>query len=192
MGRVLLAGATVWAGPACVPSRAWMLVEDGRVAALAEQKPLPPVDRVVDRRAVTCCRGSSMCICTCRRPPGFLAAAMGGAGAGWRKRCGRSGRRGTRRRRLRGCCSGTWRGGAGRRAGCRPGASWMRRRPAAGSWSAQVTCIAARSPRPGWRRSGRRRVILGRSSVRTSPAIGADARPGSCGRPRLESLCSGR
>jgi cytosine/adenosine deaminase-related metal-dependent hydrolase len=48
MGRVLLTGATVWAGPACVPSRAWMLVEDGRVAALAGQEPPPPDDRVVD------------------------------------------------------------------------------------------------------------------------------------------------
>ncbi|MGD0560422.1 MAG: hypothetical protein ABSA93_36320 [Streptosporangiaceae bacterium] len=48
MGRVLLTEATVWAGPGCVPARAWMLVEDGRVAALGGQEPLPPADRVVD------------------------------------------------------------------------------------------------------------------------------------------------
>ena len=43
MGRVLLAGATVWAGPACVPLRAWMLVEDGRVAA-----GLPDIQRTLN------------------------------------------------------------------------------------------------------------------------------------------------
>ncbi len=51
MGRVLLAGATVWAGPACVPSRAWMLVEDGRVAALGEQEPLGLLGRAGGDRA---------------------------------------------------------------------------------------------------------------------------------------------
>jgi predicted amidohydrolase YtcJ len=81
MGRVLLAGATVWAGPACVPSRAWMLVEDGRVAALAEQEPLPPADRVVDLPG-------------CHLLPGFVDVHLhlsqaawiprGGDGWGWR------------------------------------------------------------------------------------------------------------
>lgn len=81
MGRVLLAGATVWAGPACVPSRAWMLVEDGRVAAAGGQEPLPPADRVVDLPG-------------CHLLPGFVDVhlrlsqaawiARGGDGWGWR------------------------------------------------------------------------------------------------------------
>ena len=81
MGRVLLAGATVWAGSACVPSRAWMLVEDGRVAALAGQEPLPPADRVVDLPG-------------CHLLPGFVDVHLhlsqaawiprGGDGWGWR------------------------------------------------------------------------------------------------------------
>ena len=81
MGRVLLAGATVWAGPACVPSRAWMLVEDGQVAALGGQEPLPPADRVVDLPG-------------CHLLPGFVDVHVhlsqaawiprGGDGWGWR------------------------------------------------------------------------------------------------------------
>jgi predicted amidohydrolase YtcJ len=81
MGRVLLAGATVWAGPACVPARAWMLVEDGRVAALGDQEPLPPADRVVDLPG-------------CHLLPGFVDVHLhlsqaawiprGGDGWGWR------------------------------------------------------------------------------------------------------------
>jgi cytosine/adenosine deaminase-related metal-dependent hydrolase len=82
MGRVLLVGAMVWAGPACVPSRAWMLVEDGRVAALAEREPLPPADRVVDLPG-------------CHLLPGFVDVHVhlsqaawiprGGDGWGWRR-----------------------------------------------------------------------------------------------------------
>jgi predicted amidohydrolase YtcJ len=81
MGRVLLAGATVWAGPACVPSRAWMLVEDGRVAAVGGQEPPPPADRVVDLPG-------------CHLLPGFTDVHLhlsqaawiprGGDGWGWR------------------------------------------------------------------------------------------------------------
>lgn len=75
MGRVLMAGATVWAGPACVPSRAWMLVEDGRVAALAGQEPLPPADRVVDLPG-------------CYLLPGFVDAHLHLSQAAWIPRSG--------------------------------------------------------------------------------------------------------
>jgi predicted amidohydrolase YtcJ len=81
VSRVLLAGATVWTGSACVPRRAGMVVQDGRVAAVGEQEPLPPVDRVVDLPG-------------CHLLPGFVDVHLhlsqaawiprGGDGWGWR------------------------------------------------------------------------------------------------------------
>jgi predicted amidohydrolase YtcJ len=49
MAGRLLTGATVWAGPACTPGRAWVLVEDGQVAAVGgDGEEPPPADHVVD------------------------------------------------------------------------------------------------------------------------------------------------
>jgi predicted amidohydrolase YtcJ len=44
----LITGATVWAGPACTPGRAWLLVDGGRVAATGGPDAPPAADEVLD------------------------------------------------------------------------------------------------------------------------------------------------
>jgi len=46
--RRLFTGATIWAGATCTPRPAWLLVEDGRVAAVGETHQPPPADEVLD------------------------------------------------------------------------------------------------------------------------------------------------
>src|SRR6266542_199419 len=52
MGRRLLTGGIVWAGAACTPRAAWVLVDGDRIAAIAEEgRPgaaRPPADQHVD------------------------------------------------------------------------------------------------------------------------------------------------
>jgi hypothetical protein len=48
MTRVLLTGATVWAGAECTPRAGWLLVEDDRVAAVGTDDQPPAADRVLD------------------------------------------------------------------------------------------------------------------------------------------------
>ena len=82
MSRSLFAGATVWAGAGCVPARAWLLVEDDRVAAVgADGEPAPEADRVLQLPG-------------CHVLPGFVDVHLhlsqaawfgrGGDGSGWR------------------------------------------------------------------------------------------------------------
>ncbi|WP_405139107.1 amidohydrolase [Nocardia sp. NBC_01388] len=47
MSRILLTGATVWAESECIPTRAWLLIDNDRIAAVGDQEP-PPADTVVD------------------------------------------------------------------------------------------------------------------------------------------------
>ncbi len=82
MSRSLFLGATVWAGAACVPARAWLLVEGDRIAAVGgEGEPPPRADRIVQLT------GSHVL-------PGFVDVHLhlsqaawfgrGGDGSGWR------------------------------------------------------------------------------------------------------------
>ncbi len=48
MTRRLLTGATVWAGTACAPRPAWLLIEDEAVAAVGEQGHPPPDGQALD------------------------------------------------------------------------------------------------------------------------------------------------
>ncbi len=82
MARRLLTGATVWAGAACAPRRAWLLVEDGQVAAVGagDGEQPPPADEVLD-------------LTGCHVLPGFVDVhlhlsqaawfPLGGDGFGW-------------------------------------------------------------------------------------------------------------
>jgi predicted amidohydrolase YtcJ len=47
MGSQLITGATVWAGPACTPGPAWLLLDAGRIARTGTGAP-PPADEVLD------------------------------------------------------------------------------------------------------------------------------------------------
>jgi predicted amidohydrolase YtcJ len=81
MTRLLLTGATVWAGATCMPRPAWLLVEDGRVAAVGETQPPPPADEVIE-------------LAGCHVLPGFVDVHLhlsqaawfphGGDGMAWR------------------------------------------------------------------------------------------------------------
>jgi predicted amidohydrolase YtcJ len=82
MSRSLFLGATVWAGAACVPTRAWLLVEGDRIAAVGGEGELPPrADRVVQLPG-------------CHVLPGFVDVHLhlsqaawfgrGGDGSSWR------------------------------------------------------------------------------------------------------------
>jgi predicted amidohydrolase YtcJ len=48
MTRQLLTGATVWAGDSCSPRQAWLLIEDGTVAAVGDHDRPPAADRTLD------------------------------------------------------------------------------------------------------------------------------------------------
>ncbi len=48
MSSQLITGATVWAGPACTPQRAWLLLDGGRIAGTSTTSPLPAADQVLD------------------------------------------------------------------------------------------------------------------------------------------------
>jgi predicted amidohydrolase YtcJ len=81
VSRQLLTGATVWAGPACTPGQAWLLVDGDKVAALGDQDGgRLPADEVVDLHG-------------CHVLPGFVDVHLhltqaawfgqGGDGSGW-------------------------------------------------------------------------------------------------------------
>ena len=48
MSSQLITGATVWAGPACTPQRAWLLLDGGRIAGTSTTSPPPAADQVLD------------------------------------------------------------------------------------------------------------------------------------------------
>jgi predicted amidohydrolase YtcJ len=44
----LITGATVWAGPACMPRQAWLLLDDDKIADTGTAGPPPAADEVLD------------------------------------------------------------------------------------------------------------------------------------------------
>src|SRR6266566_8446456 len=48
MSSQLITGATVWAGPAGTPQRAWLLLDGGRIAGTSTTSPPPAADQVLD------------------------------------------------------------------------------------------------------------------------------------------------
>jgi predicted amidohydrolase YtcJ len=72
MARRLFTGAMVWAGAACAPRRAWLLIEDGQVAAIgaSDGEQPPPADEVVD-------------LADCHVLPGFVDAHVHLSQAAW-------------------------------------------------------------------------------------------------------------
>ena len=82
MSKSLFLGATVWAGAACAPAPAWVLVDGDRVAAVGgEREPVPQADRILR-------------VPGCHLLPGFVDVHLhlsqaawfgrGGDGSGWR------------------------------------------------------------------------------------------------------------
>lgn len=129
MRRRLLTGATVWAGAACFPRLAWLLIEGEAVAAVGEQGHAPPDSQALDLS------GHHIL-------PGFVDVHLhlsqaawfprGGdaLGCAWPTRCARSGSPPAPNRTRPGCCFGARRGSPGRRASCPPPGSWTRPRRA--------------------------------------------------------------
>jgi len=69
VSRRLITGATVWAGPACTPAQAWLLVDGGRIAGTGTAGP-PPADEVLD-------------LAGCHVLPGFVDAHLHLTQAAW-------------------------------------------------------------------------------------------------------------
>src|SRR5260370_5535063 len=82
MSRSLFLGATVWAGAACVPARAWLLVEGDRIAAVGgEGEPPPRADRIVQLTGSHVLPG---CVDVLRHVSAAAWFGRGGDGSGWR------------------------------------------------------------------------------------------------------------
>jgi predicted amidohydrolase YtcJ len=66
----LITGATVWAGPACTPAQAWLLVDGGQIAGTGTAGPPPAAGEVVD-------------LAGCHVLPGFVDAHLHLTQAAW-------------------------------------------------------------------------------------------------------------
>ena len=70
MSTRLITGATVWAGPACTPGRAWLLLDGDRIAGTGTAGPPPAADEVLD-------------LAGCHVLPGFVDAHLHLTQAAW-------------------------------------------------------------------------------------------------------------